>query len=530
MATPAGVALLSFTNVAIDEFHRALADLGHTAAKQPTHYLGTLDSFIDRFVLQPFGARSMKCGRRPRLFAEPSPWDRQRDAYRFWDKERETYRHAWEVEPGLANSAIVFSIPRSGPVPNAVCRDTMLAFARDGWFTHQHRGLWAYCVLRDHRWVTDLLARRFPEVIVDESQDTSEIHHAILELLRASGAEITLIGDPDQCIFEFNQADTRLLREASNRWEIPELRLTINRRSCTQIVEAARNFGTEPAMEARYSTLREPGGAFITFYREDEIGDLPSRFAAFLGHRTNARDVIVSRSHSLLRRLSGGSNHHKLQGATASFGEAAFQRDIRSNLRLAFDKVLLGFMRLTPSLEWSQHEPDSPRMMLVRQRLWSFLRNRDGLPGCLEANEWLEVLRTRIKYLIEGLSLTDDAKKVRQKLTLRGMPQDARTEPLFVAARQERLVRMETTHKVKGETVDALMLVLDTKQANLILAQQASREQSEELRLAYVAMTRPRDALVVAVSANHYKSRKQRWSDLGFRSVTLPPAQRTSNL
>jgi DNA helicase II / ATP-dependent DNA helicase PcrA len=63
--------------------------------------------------------------------------------------------------------------------------------------------------------------------------------------------------------------------------------------------------------------------------------------------------------------------------------------------------------------------------------------------------------------------------------------------------------RLGTVHSVKGETFDATLLILKTKGVGkaykTILNQDISIKDSEELRIAYVGLTRPRKILVLAV-------------------------------
>lgn len=62
--------------------------------------------------------------------------------------------------------------------------------------------------------ITQNLVRRFPILIIDEAQDTTELQMAIIDKLSQYGAEsIMLIGDPDQAIFEWNTASPHLFME-----------------------------------------------------------------------------------------------------------------------------------------------------------------------------------------------------------------------------------------------------------------------------------------------------------------------------
>ena len=69
--------------------------------------------------------------------------------------------------------------------------------------------------------------------------------------------------------------------------------------------------------------------------------------------------------------------------------------------------------------------------------------------------------------------------------------------------------RLGTVHSVKGETFEATLLILKTKGVGksykTILEENTNTTDSEELRIAYVGMTRPRKILVIAVPNEAHK-------------------------
>ena len=74
-------------------------------------------------------------------------------------------------------------------------------------------------------------------------------------------------------------------------------------------------------------------------------------------------------------------------------------------------------------------------------------------------------------------------------------------------------------HGVKGETYDALMLIIEATRGNTLTPTFLNNgEISKELmRLAYVAMTRPRKLLVVAMpktNVNHTRFPKDIWEHI----------------
>jgi superfamily I DNA/RNA helicase len=48
-----GLALLSFTNAAIREFHEATIKVGRGELLSDPNYVGTFDSFVERFIITP---------------------------------------------------------------------------------------------------------------------------------------------------------------------------------------------------------------------------------------------------------------------------------------------------------------------------------------------------------------------------------------------------------------------------------------------------------------------------------------------
>ena len=71
-----GIATISFTNAAWQEIERQVTTHFNIAKPIPyPHFLGTIDSFVNRFIFLPFGHLIMGCSDRPVLVGEPhGPW------------------------------------------------------------------------------------------------------------------------------------------------------------------------------------------------------------------------------------------------------------------------------------------------------------------------------------------------------------------------------------------------------------------------------------------------------------------------
>jgi superfamily I DNA/RNA helicase len=88
--------------------------------------------------------------------------------------------------------------------------------------------------------------------------------------------------------------------------------------------------------------------------------------------------------------------------------------------------------------------------------------------------------------------------------------------PLFEAQALFPPIRQETIHQVKGESIDAVLVLGSTKFWNSVIDSVTNGENSEDRRLAYVAMTRARHLLVVALPASHFDNHAEKWAAWGF--------------
>ena len=81
-------------------------------------------------------------------------------------------------------------------------------------------------------------------------------------------------------------------------------------------------------------------------------------------------------------------------------------------------------------------------------------------------------------------------------------------------------MRQDTIHQVKGESIDAVLVIGSTKFWNSVMAAVRNGDNTEDRRLAYVAMTRARHLLVVGLPKRHYDKHLKTWVEWGFRVAT----------
>jgi len=95
-------------------------------------------------------------------------------------------------------------------------------------------------LVRKSAGVRDLIAARYPWIVVDEYQDLGNVlHQLILTLHYEAGIEICAVGDPDQSVMGFTGADPRYLNELADDHRFADVNLDINYRCGSAIIAAA---------------------------------------------------------------------------------------------------------------------------------------------------------------------------------------------------------------------------------------------------------------------------------------------------
>ena len=93
--------------------------------------------------------------------------------------------------------------------------------------------------------VREEYAQRFKHILLDESQDTDELQHSIIESLRTPSNTLFMVGDPKQAIYEFRGANPDVFQAAVSRLPAEDrLQLPENFRSRREVISLINGFGT----------------------------------------------------------------------------------------------------------------------------------------------------------------------------------------------------------------------------------------------------------------------------------------------
>lgn len=521
-----GIALLSFTNVAIREFQDAAARLGQTQLLRDPNYLGTFDAFVERFILGPFGHLLIGAKTRPTLYRGPRPGDRKNVKLQCWVENgpRKMPVYAWEIVPAIESNQLVF---RAGEYGNKLLDKTKAAAAttellRLGFYTHAQRAYWANRILAERPHITARLALRFSEIIVDEAQDTNVWLLRLLGKLREAGTCMTLVGDPDQCIYSFAMADANSLSELKEKWQIPERPLDKSFRCNNPIAAAVRSLGTNQAFTGRGDVGGPHRRPFIFRETSEDFNESIGAFRRLLGlaQIADQESAIICRGNDHLQSVRGQVNYASLEGNTKRLAESAFYRDCRRDYKQAFQGVE-GVLRdlIWNDEEWARIDdaPDSALAERVGETVWKFVKSEKGLPPVsLTGDLWVGTMKDRLAALIESLGAPPVA-KLGQKIQKRGLEQQQLLLPLFEEQRLFPNIRHDTIHQVKGESIGAVLVIGSAKFWNSVVTAIVDNENSEDRRLAYVAMTRAKDLVLLSTPKTHFDKYIHLWKSWGFQ-------------
>lgn len=501
------VALLSFSNVAVETFRKAYAYIGGglpPSVGRSRVDIDTLDSFLTTHVVRPHGHRTMKCPRSAFLVTGDEAFlEGFKVKTTSFPQPIKSVRVS--VLDGCDDFFYVVHAKRMA-FDASIASKAILKLARTGAYTHDLGRYWAYRTLTEQPKILSALARRYPHIVIDEAQDIGSLHQAILELLINAGVCVTLIGDPNQAIYEFAGADGKFLSGYHQRPGIQHHVLERNFRSVPSIVGVANSLCGRGDIAER-SSPAEPHGAFFTGFKRGEHNQLITAFQAAMSaaHANTKQSAVLCRAKELAKTI-GGDGDPGGQGLVKLLVEAAMLRDQRKDFSAAFQRVAVAIVAMLedapPGLVSQIAQSSSnPGDRALRRAIWAFTRDPiTGLPSAFLAadTKWHPQMLKNVKDLLAGLKSDCGFQQVANlgmKLSKKSLP----SKPLFAAdstsPSNSEALRVDTVHKAKGESLDAVLYITTKDHAADMLAGVGN----EVGRIGYVAATRARNLLWVAV-------------------------------
>lgn len=498
-----GIAAVSFTNVAWQEIEEKYSEEFQVGDRISfPHFLGTIDSFINKYIFLPYGHLVLKCKGRPTLVGEPHGiWTGKYFSDSLFDNisykmDGSFYAINDRVMP--ANWLDNVNITRSKKNIN-----------KGGFATQSDANYFAMKILERFPQIAKAIALRFPYLIIDEAQDTSEIQMRIIDSLIANGLnEVMLVGDPDQAIFEWNDARPDLLNQKFNAWE-NSIVLNESRRSSQRICNSTFNISSlaETSTAVSEEVKNFEHNPRVILYNEN----LPQIVTEFI-EECNQNGIAVSeetvsviyRSKNLINDITGipevpfGSSPWTTHdNYTKDFAKGKFLYD-NGDFKGGFKAIEKAILKQVNNLPFCSE--DTIEKMINKIGFINFKSQIFGLINLLPKTDMT------LGNWVNATNQILTEKDLKFQLSITNAGTNYTFQQVFLNESEKvagRNYRLGTVHSVKGETFDATLLVLKTKGIGkaykTILNQNVSISDSEELRIAYVGMTRPRKILVIAV-------------------------------
>lgn len=508
---PGGVAALSFTNVASVEIETALGSIpGYP------HFIGTIDSFVFRYVIKPF-AHQLKL---PPLKLIPPASVRGLYSDGLTIKVGKTRINLFDANfVGYVNGRSVLSVtsPWGGrATPSLEDTDVILKAKRElwfkrGWISHSDSTWIAAKILRNATVgpnALKALSARFPFIVVDELQDTGWfLGDIVRSFISQEEVRGLLVGDPDQAIYEFNGArpdlfDAFSLIPGAETYIIP-----FTRRCAGEVCAAAKHLSQSGADLPRQ--VPAVGRATILLYSQpiDEIGSVREKLKL---RKTDGKQAVVTRRnrdvrdlckvelpetpefasvpikflHSAVNLLILSDMHRALARAQAALIYPVMGQPFPSEMQLQGRGINIETFRteaiaLLLAAQISGDETVSD---------WA-LRMKGVIDTTLDRNGWLDPKGKAAKARAPSKTLT-----MKRATTLARRP----------GAEGLAEIEIQTVHAVKGETHSTTLLYIpeakNEKTCPSAVWWSSDPAHQEERRIAFVAATRPTTELILAMS------------------------------
>lgn len=504
-----GIACLSFTNVAKNEIDNKILEFSNFPLKYP-HIVSTIDSFINQYITLPFFQIFNPYFKdRPTIVENASFIDDWFfNKYRLSNNQPIQYSYpASKIDILLDDSFVCDNKGnqlqgKDSETFSNYCNEIKNRQFGNGVLKNSDSTFVALQILRKKPEIAKTLIARFPYIIVDEAQDTSDIQDAIFqELIKAGLENIEYVGDPYQSLYEWRNAKPSLFWEKFKSSDWTKCQLCNCRRSNKNIIKC-------------YSLLRCANEAEIT--SENEAITIPVQFLKFNNHENlitkyfelshdyaSDRNIVV-RGKSQLKDFnakSGDDSYWKIDPcvplllikAKNLFDNSSI-RDavnlIRKCVFILFDKTANENLKNRNEIEKKIFS--NP---LINSKIVSLLTNLPSFD--LPLSVWTTQCQTKCKEVF-GLENEPDFQMKKGRFSSK---HKELMSSLFVPAKNIGLVN--TIHSVKGKTYDSLMLVLNKNSSGQSISYSDLCRPidlpSEKQRMIYVAMSRPRHQLIVAI-------------------------------
>ncbi|MEK4850686.1 DEAD/DEAH box helicase [Paenibacillus sp. FSL H7-0756] len=548
-----GIAVLTFTNEATDTIKERVVKFSGSSSMFP-HFIGTLSAFIHGFISQNFGYKFFK--------HKNQSGDK---SYRLVDKNLEVFDNHWLKKyklPYTNNNAgrhdyyanqIYFDyqindvILHQSENQKTSLKDlynsiefqkfineyrvksgnnTALgydyikgqlakvknSFYEDGFANFEDINNIALNILRKDSKITELLASRFPIILVDECQDLSWVEINILDEFKKAGTILHFIGDLNQSIYEFKNANPETTKVFLSDFD--KYRLTDNFRSCHSIVELSnRLMGI--TLPIRGHGVDKVGERSISYLEYSDLSVITEQYLEFLNgvNISHEKSAILVRQQVLKQELEInliGSKHFIID---------ALQLWLENTPKSRLLALELGGKQMHKWFGGAKTKKNyyCPNAIESAFQWRIFLKNfleecaaNDCLinVGDIEYSTWYKNYNACFLPILEkayqSLADFDTEKRVFKTLSKLRTPSGSAKNKITILNSKDNLIMVpiNTIHSAKGKDFESVMVVSNRRNSGNSSGSHWKHWLEKELesgRIGYVANTRAKYSIVWAV-------------------------------
>lgn len=537
-----GIAVLSFTKNAAKEIADRIKLFGGTNATQHPHFIGTIDSWLHGYILHPFahkttGYKGKKTDKSYHLVDNDDKYDflapfKTTISYQPYPKDAWVNEYYFECsEPvGLQAQSRYLDLTTVAPSVKEALQKNKKRFLQAGLATYADAEFLCYYFLNGNKKVLTNLVKRFPIMIIDECQDLSCNQLEIIKLLYEAGSIIHFVGDNNQSIYEFKKVYVEKINSFIIENKLKERLLTKNFRSNQKIVNVCiglekYNTGIEPQKVIGNEIELLSKSCILWEYNAVDLPLLPQKFIDYVNDQNKnigevcrkisiSKSAILSRAHATLAafRSQPSTELSKVEmfatGLLCWSNNPRTGKDMQNALQLIGKSVSL--LAYDGKGKHQHHYcPDEYSPIEWRSQLCDLLAKASNMVfpfTNLTWSQWCPKLKTFLaNYWSNFRSPTNDWDSTKAKIK---STSGHATKLILdtIKANQttySEKIRMTTFHDVKGETLDAVLIVSakDKKSRGGHFEQWLSCQPDEKefVRFAYVASSRPKHLLIWAI-------------------------------
>ena len=552
-----GIAVLSFTKNAAKEISDRVKKYGGENAIKHPHFIGTIDSWLHGYILQPFGHKVIGFegtvnGKKFNIINDD---EKLNFLHSFKTKisGAPSYREVWVNEyyyecadvPTLQTNKI--NLNNLSKSIYKELKSNKVKFLKSGLCTYGDAEFLCFLCLNKYSHTATLIAKRFPVIIIDECQDLSCNQLGVLKLLHQYGVSIHFAGDNNQSIYEFKRVFVTKINAFTKDCNLIEKPLTKNFRSVQPIVDACQKLaalvseGTTNSVCGEQELITANNCILWEYQGEEEFLTLPQKFIDYIQQINAELDVkerkldidncgILARGHSTLSKFRSRTDSklktvELIANALRCWGNNPRTGKDMQNALEQLGKAICVLFYMGKGNPQNQYCPDSYTFVEWRKVLVDMIIKANQIESNLFPfadrtwSQWIGNLKTFLKIQTNDLESSSEWDKVKSKIKspsrlAKKLVSDRFKENTNIYSKK---VRMTTFHDIKGESLDAALVVSANRRGKGgHIEEWMSTDKEEYTRFAYVASSRPRQLLIWAVPVLEPTIRKQ-VIDLGFK-------------